>query len=96
MARFVHNRIQGTLWGRGIGGILAGAVVLIVLLVFVPAVRGFAVISLLVAIPAVGVLYLYNKYVPVRDPEDKKVTLHLTDEPAPRTPPSDEGKTQPR
>jgi len=95
MARFAHKRIQGSLWGRGIGGMLVGGVTLVVLLVFVPGIRMFAAISVVIGVAAAAVLYLYNKYVPVRDPEEDQVVLHLNDDPPPRTPPSGD-KTEPR
>ncbi len=91
MRRYTQTRIQGSLWGRGVGGILLGAAVLVVLLVFVPAIRLFAGISVAIGVVAAGILYLYNKYVPVREPEEARIVLHLNDEPprAASAPPSD-------
>ncbi len=80
MHRHPHARLEGSLWGKGKGGILTGALVIVILLIFVPAIRWFLLISVPIGIAMFLVIHWYNSRVPVKDPNEAEIRLHLDDD----------------
>jgi len=84
MSRFAHERIRGSLWGRGPMGFAAGAAIIIVLLVRYSAIRWFLGISVVIGVVIALGLRWYHQRVPVKDPGEDKVVLHLNDDEPPQ------------
>ena len=78
MPDFPQDRIRGSLWGRGRAGIVAGAVVIALLLYWVPAIRWFLGISVVLGLAMAALIGWWNTRRPVKDPEEEKIVLHLT------------------
>ena len=83
MPRFAHQRIRGSLWSRGPLGIGVGAAVIILLLVRYSAVRWFLAISAVIGVVIAFGLRWYHQRVPIKDPHEDKVVLHLNDDEPP-------------
>ena len=84
MTRFPQQRIQGSLWIRGRIGIAAGAAVILLLLVRYSAIRWFLGISVMIGVVIALGLRWYHQRVPVKDPREDKVVLHLNDDEPPQ------------
>ena len=54
---------------KGTTGLLIAAALITVFLVYVPAYRAFLLISLVLGVVIAAILYLRNKYVPVKEKE---------------------------
>jgi hypothetical protein len=80
MTRFVQQRMRGSLWGRGPIGMTAGAAVILVLLVRYSAIRWFLGISVIIGLVIALALRLYHQRVPIKDPREDKIVLHLNDD----------------
>lgn len=80
MTNFAHDRMEGSLWTKGKIGAVAGALLIAVLLIWVPAIRWFLIISVVLGLGIAGILRWYHSRVPVKDPEEDKIVLHLNDD----------------
>jgi hypothetical protein len=83
MSRFANERIRGSLWGRGPVGMAAGVAVIVLLLVRYSAIRWFLGISVVIGVVIALGLSWYHQRVPIKDPHEDKVVLHLNDDEPP-------------
>lgn len=80
---FSKDRIRGSLWGRGRGGFLAGALVILILLIWVPAIRWFLGISVVIGLAMAAIIHWYNERTPIKTEPKDQIVLHLNDDDEP-------------
>ena len=65
-------------WLRGAAGLIVAVAVVAILLVMLPAYRWFFLISVAIGVVVAGILYLWNKYRPIKEQDvDHKRPLGL-------------------
>ena len=73
-------RLAGSLWNKGVIGIVFGGIILIGLLVWVPAIRWFLAISVVIGLVMAGVIHWWNEHRPVKEAPGAEIRLHLLDD----------------
>ncbi len=73
-------KISGSLWSKGVAGILAGSLVVIGLLVWIPAIRWFFAIALAIGVVMAGIIHWWNEHHEVKLEEEGEIRLGLLDE----------------
>lgn len=72
------NPEQNRGWLRGATGLIVAVAVVAILLVMLPAYRIFFLISVAIGVVVAGILYLWNKYRPIKEEDvDHKRPLGL-------------------
>ena len=56
MTRFAQSRIEGSLWSKGILGAVIGGVVVVGLLIWLPPIRWFLAIAVVIGLAISGLL----------------------------------------
>lgn len=77
-------RIQGSLWSKGTVGIVAGGVIVVGLLIWVPAIRWFLGISALIGLVMAGIIHWWNEHHEVKPEEEGEIRLGLMDDEPPK------------
>lgn len=73
-------KIEGSLWSKGLTGIIAGAVIVLGLLIWVPAIRWFLGISVVIGLVMAGVIHWWNEHHEVKPEDEAEIRLGLLDE----------------
>ncbi len=73
-------KIQGSLWSKGLVGLVAGGVIVIGLLIWVPAIRWFLGISVVIGLAMAGIIHWWNEHHEVKVEEEGEIRLHLNDD----------------
>ncbi len=73
-------KISGSLWSKGVIGIVAGAVIVLGLLIWVPAIRWFFAIAVLIGLLMAGVIHWWNEHHEVKLEEEGEIRLGLLDD----------------
>ena len=73
-------RIAGSLWSKGVVGILFGGIILVGLLIWVPAIRWFLGISVVIGVLMAAVIHWWNEHRPVEKEPEAEIRLHLLDD----------------
>lgn len=80
MARFSHDRMEGSLWGKGRLGFISGGLIVLILLIWVPAMRWFLGISVVIGAVMALVIHWYYEHTPIKEIDEDKTVLHLNDD----------------
>ena len=73
-------RLEGSLWNKGVIGLLFGGIMLAGLLIWVPAIRWFLAISVVIGLIMAGIIHFWNEHRPIKSDEQDQVRLHLLDD----------------
>ena len=73
-------RLEGSLWNKGLMGLLFGGIILAGLLIWVPAIRWFLAISVVIGLVMAGVIHWWNEHRPIKTEPEGEIRLHLTDD----------------
>lgn len=73
-------KISGSLWSKGLVGILAGGVIVVGLLIWVPAIRWFFAIALAIGVVMAGIIHWWNEHHEVKLEEQGEIRLGLLDD----------------
>ncbi|MGE5110753.1 MAG: hypothetical protein ACM3JB_07855 [Acidobacteriaceae bacterium] len=73
-------RVEGSLWTKGNSGIILGGIVVVGLLVWVPVIRWFLVISVVVGLVMAGIIRWWNEHHEVKPEDEGKIRLGLMDD----------------
>ena len=73
-------RLEGSLWNKGAVGLLFGAIILSGLLIWVPAIRWFLAISVVIGLGMAAVIHFWNEKRPVKAETEGEIRLHLMDD----------------
>ena len=80
MTRSADERIRGSLWSNGVLGAAIGAVVVVGLLVFVPAIRWFLAVTVVLGAAMAVIMRWYYARVPAKLDVKDQIVLHLNDD----------------
>ncbi len=72
--------MQGSLWSKGIVGMVAGGAIVVGLLIWVPAMRWFLAISVVIGLVMAGVLHWWNEHHEVKPEKEAEIKLGLLDD----------------
>ncbi len=74
-------RISGSLWSKGLVGILAGGVIVLGLLIWIPAIRWFFGIALVIGLVMAGIIHWWNEHHEVKlEEQEGELRLGLMDD----------------
>jgi hypothetical protein len=73
-------RIQGSLWSKGRAGIIIGGAIIVGLLVWVPVIRWFLAISVVVGLGMAGFIHWWNEHHEVKPERQAEIRLGLMDD----------------
>jgi hypothetical protein len=73
-------RIEGSLWSRGKTGIILGGIIVIGLLIWVPVIRWFLAISVVVGLAMAGIIHWWNAHHEVKPETEGEIRLGLMDD----------------
>jgi len=73
-------KIEGSLWTKGLAGIIAGAVIVVGLLIWVPAIRWFFLIALVIGVVMAGIIRWWNEHHEVKPEGESEIRLGLLDD----------------
>ncbi len=73
-------RVTGSLWTKGKLGIILGAIVIIGLLIWVPVIRWFLAISIVVGLVMAAIIGWWNAHHEVKPEDEGEIRLHLMDD----------------
>ena len=73
-------RVQGSLWTKGKAGIILGLIVVIGLLIWVPVIRWFLAISIVVGLVMFGIIRWWNEHHEVKPEDEGEIRLGLMDD----------------
>jgi Na+-translocating ferredoxin:NAD+ oxidoreductase RnfD subunit len=73
-------RLEGSLWNKGKVGLLFGGILLAALLIWVPAIRWFLAISVVIGVAMAAVIHLWNEHRPIKTEPKDQIRLHLMDD----------------
>lgn len=73
-------RIQGSLWSKGRAGIIIGGIIIGGLLIWVPVIRWFLLISVIVGLGMAGIIHWWNEHHEVKPETEGEIRLGLMDD----------------
>lgn len=73
-------RVQGSLWTKGKVGIVLGSIVILGLLIWVPVIRWFLAISLVVGLVMAAIIHWWNEHHEVKPETEGEIRLGLMDD----------------
>jgi Na+-translocating ferredoxin:NAD+ oxidoreductase RnfD subunit len=73
-------KISGSLWSKGFVGILAGAIIVVGLLIWVLAIRWFFAIAVVIGLLMAAVIHWWNEHHEVKLEDEGEIRLGLLDE----------------
>jgi Na+-translocating ferredoxin:NAD+ oxidoreductase RnfD subunit len=73
-------RVQGSLWTKGKVGIILGTIVIIGLLIWVPVIRWFLAISVVVGLIMAAIIHWWNEHHAVKPEDEGEIRLGLMDD----------------
>ena len=73
-------RVEGSLWTKGKMGIILGAIVILGLLIWVPVMRWFLAISIVVGLVMAGIIRWWNEHHEVKPETEGEIRLGLLDD----------------
>jgi hypothetical protein len=73
-------RVEGSLWTKGKMGIILGAIVILGLLIWVPVMRWFLAISVVVGLIMAGIIRWWNEHHEVKPETEGEIRLGLLDD----------------
>lgn len=73
-------RVEGSLWTKGKFGIILGGIVVLGLLIWVPVIRWFLAISVVVGLAMAGVIRWWNEHHEVKPEGEGEIRLGLLDD----------------
>ena len=76
----MQERIKGSLWTKGTFGLVAGGAIIVGLLIWVPAVRWFLGISVVIGLAMAGIIHWWNEHHAVKTEDEEQIRLGLLDD----------------
>jgi len=73
-------RIHGSLWSRGRAGVIIGGIIIVGLLIWVPVIRWFLAISVVVGLGMAGIIHWWNEHHEVKPEKQAEIRLGLMDD----------------
>lgn len=79
MTRFAKSRVSGSLWSKGLPGLIIGIVLIAVILMTKPQVIWFVAVAVVIGLILFPAIRWYHEKFPVKDPDADQIKLHLND-----------------